>query len=247
MTSTMHLALLTLCLISAGGRADEKTDPLEARKKAARENWDRVEAGPVAMETTDHFLIVAPKPMADKLKEHGELFEKQYDLVFKTIHQPKDKPFKGHLTVYLLPQADLLDTFIRRVEKRRPLAQQKGSFAADDEKLHVSAVPREKPDPPIEVQAGQQIASLMLQRKAGLSTNLPYWLVNGFGRATYFRNSPNQTAVRADRQAATRLINTKKRTAQDVWNAVLDGEESDILNPALADFFAYGPGRMKFL
>ncbi len=248
MRNALLSGLLALSLLPAAVRADDKPDPLEARKTAAKENWDRIEGGPHVMASTTHFLLIAPKAMEEKLKEHGELLEKQYEHVVKSIYQPKDVPFKGHVTVYLLPEADQMDPFIRRVEKRRPLGQAKGSFSAADDKLHVAgAPPREKTDPPVEVQAAQQVASLMLQRKAGISTILPYWLVNGFGRATYYRVAPDQAAVKADRREATRLVTTKKRTAQDVWNAVLDGDEPSILNPALADFLAHGPGRMKFL
>ena len=36
------------------------------------------------------------------------------------------------------------------------------------------------------------------------------------------------------------------RKAQDVWNGILEGDEPLLLQPALADFLAYGPARMKF-
>ena len=42
-------------------------------------------------------------------------------------------------------------------------------------------------DPTVRVQAGQQIASAVLMRKAGAGTVLPSWLVAGFGRATHYR------------------------------------------------------------
>jgi hypothetical protein len=248
MRHSLHLALLTLCLLPITGWADDKPDPLEARKAAALENWDKIDGGQVVMENTAHFLLVAPKAMSEKLKEPGELFEKLYEQVVKALYQPKDTPFKGHVTVYLLEKPDQVDKFIRRIEKRRPLGQEHGCFGASDDKLHVAASPpREKGDPPVDVQAAQQIASMMLQRKAGVSTILPYWLVNGFGRATYYRVFPDTMIVKNERGLTANLVRTKKRTAQDVWNATLDGEESVLMNPALADFLAYGPLRMKFL
>ena len=239
---------LLVLLLTPALPADDKPDALDALKKTAKENWDRVEAGPMVEAASTRFLVVAPKAMGDKLKEHLDLFEKHYDLVFKTIHKEKDIPFKRHVTVYLLPEADMIDSFIRRIEKRRPQGREKGSINADDDRLHVAAgPPREKTDPAVEIQAAQQVAALMLQRRAGKSTILPYWLLNGFGRATYYRVMPNNTLVKNERVFATNLIRVKKRTAMDVWNGVLDGEEPGLLDPALADFLAYGPGKMKFV
>jgi hypothetical protein len=248
MRHPLQLAWLILCLVPSAGWADDKPDPLEARKNTALDNWDKIEAGQVVMETSSHFLMVAPKAMTGKLKEFGELFEKQYEQVVKTLYQPKDIPFKGHVTVYLLEKPDQIDKFIRRIEKRRPMGQEHGSFSAADDTLHVAAAPpREKTDTPIEIQAAQQFASMMLQRKAGRTTILPYWLVNGFGRATYYRVMPTNAVVKDERARAANLVRTKKRTPQDVWNATLEGDEVGLMNPALADFLAYGPGKMKFL
>lgn len=248
MRSTLLSGMLALLLAPALFADDAADAKLEAQKKTAKENWDKIEGGALATAESAHFLVAGPKALEAKLKEHAALLEKHYDLVFKTIHKEKDVPFKNRVTVYLLPEADTIDSFIRRVEKRRPLGKEKGSFNSDDDKLHAAAAPpREKSDPPVEVQAAQQIASMMLQRRAGNSTILPYWLLNGFGRAAYYRVMPNHPAVKAERAAAMRLVINKKRTAQDVWNGVLDGDEPAQLDPALADFLAFGPGRMKFL
>ena len=239
------LALLLAPALSADETAAAK---LEAQKKTVKENWDKIEGGELATAESAHFLVAGPKAIEAKLKDHAALLEKVYDHVFKAIHKEKDVPFKSRVTVYLLPEADTIDTFIRRVEKRRLLGKEKGSFNSDDDKLHVAAAPpREKSEPPVAVQAAQQLASLMLQRRAGKSTNLPYWLLNGFGRATYYRVMPNHPAVKAERVGATRLVSAKKRSAADVWNGALDGEEPALLDPALADFLAYGPGRTKFI
>src|SRR5947199_346907 len=130
MRTTVQLTLLTLCLLPAPGRGDEKPDPLEARKTAALENWGKIEGGQVAVETPD----------------------------------------------------------------------------------------------------GQQDAWLMRQRKAeGASTIPPYWLVNGLGRATYYRVIPSNPAVKNERALTSNLVRTKKRTAQDVWNATLDGEDPALM------------------
>jgi hypothetical protein len=248
MRTTIARLLPVLLIAADPGRADDpKPDPLEALKKSAGENWERLAAGPSAFAETPHALLVGPKAMEDKLKGVGELIEKHHDHAAKALFTGKEVPFKGRVTVYLLPEADMIDTFIRRIEKRRPLGREKGSLSPDDDKLFVAAAPpRQNTDPPVEVAAAQLVASLVLQRKAGNGTQLPDWLLSGFGRATYYRVSgATNKAVAADRQAAARLA--RMRSAQDVWTGVLNAAEAAVLDPALADFLAYGPGRMKFV
>lgn len=238
---------LVLFLLTSPLRADDKPDP-EAPKKLAQENWEKLQAGPMAMHQTDHFILVASKPNEDKLKEWGSLIEKTYELAVPILYTPKETPFKGVLTIYLLPDGEQVNTFIRRIEKRRPLGRENGTFSVEDDRLHIAAgPPRDSSDPPIEVYAAQQVASVLLQRKAGKSTILPYWLLSGFGRATYYRLMPNLGTVKSERTAATKLLVAKKFTAQSIWSGSLEGDDPALLNPSLADFFAYGPGRTKFL
>jgi hypothetical protein len=244
--------LLTLLILLQGtnARADDPLDSTDPFVKSAKETWTKVEPSEPVLANTEHFLILGPKALETKLKEIGELFEKVHAEVAKTLFTGKNEvPFKAKLTVYLLPQEEQVPSFIRRVEKRRPLGKEKGSYSAEDGKLHVvAAVPSEKSDPPIEVQAAQQVASLLLQRKAGVRTILPYWLVSGFGRATYYRVvDPKDRTVSTERQNATRFIRTTKHNAATVWNGLLEGEEQTALEPSLAYFLAYGPARMKFL
>ena len=67
--------------------------------------------------------------------------------------------------------------------------------------------PREKGDPPVEVQAAGQVASAVLMRKAGAGTVLPSWLVAGFGRATHYRVAGAASRdVANERSTALRLL-----------------------------------------
>lgn len=249
MRTTTAIGLLLLMFLPACAVADdEKPDPLEALKKAAKENWDRLDAGPMVTAETTHFLIVAPRALEGKLKEHGELLEKQLDQAIKTLYKEKDKPLKNRVTVYLLDKPEQIDAYIRRVEKLRPRGQDRGTFNPDDDKLRVAAAPPSAAgEPAVEVQAAMEVASMLLQRRAANSTILPYWLLHGFGRGTFYRAMPNHALTRSDRAAAVRFVNTRKRTAMDIWNGTIEGEEATVLDAHLADFLAYGPGRMKFL
>lgn len=245
------VAAAGLLLVAASGLpADDKPDEtLAAQRKAVPENWDKVGAGPSATLETEHLIVVAPKAREKRLKDIGILLEKHYATAHKALYAPKELIWAGKLTVYLFAQPEHLDAFIRRVEKRRVVGVEKGTFMAEDARLHVAASPpREKDDPPVEVQAGQQLASAVLMRKAGRRTIVPAWLVDGFGRATYYRaTGPLNPAVSRDRKAAYRYASKNRRKASDVWAVSLEGEESRLLAASVADFLAYGPGRAKFV
>ncbi len=103
--------------------------------------------------------------------------------------------------------------------------------------------PRSKTDLPAEGQAGEQLAELLLARKAGTKTILPGWLVDGFGRATYYHavGGPKTTA---ERQKAS--TSASKTYAKDVWTGAVDAEKAPALQASIADFLAYGPGASKF-
>ena len=83
---------------------------------------------------------------------------------------------------------------------------------------------------------------MLLERRAGLATPLPDWLISGFGRATYYRTMPKDPATLADRRLAYDSVAKRKRTAKDVWSGKVEMDEAAALYGALADFFIYGPG-----
>jgi hypothetical protein len=244
----MTLAALVLLLPASLG-ADEKAEVLAAQRKAAKENWDRVEAGASVVHETEHLLLLGPKGMEKQLKETGILLEKYYDTAAKLLFRPKETPWPGKLAVYLFEQPEHLDSFIRRVEKRRLVAMEKGTCMAEDARLHAAACPpREKGDPAIRVQAGQQIASAVLLRKAGARTVVPSWLVTGFGRATHYRVAGfTSRDVANERSVTARFAVRNKRNASDAWGGGLEGEEASLLQASVADFLAYGPGRSRFV
>jgi hypothetical protein len=202
----------------------------------------------MATHETAHLIVVAPKELEKRLKEIGTRLEAHYDTAYKVLFKPKEVAWPGKLTVFLFAEPEHLDAFIRRVEKRRLVGVEKGTFIAEDDRLFAAATGlREKGDPALEVQAAQQVASALLMRRAGPKTPVPFWLVSGFGRATHYRApGPVDRDVPAERRGAARLVARNKRTAQDVWGGVVEGEEVIPLQASLADFLAYGPGKAKF-
>jgi hypothetical protein len=241
------LVLTATLALPAARTAEPAADPaarLAAQKKLAEENWEAVEAGESSLAETKHLVVVAPKTMEPQLKTIGALLDKQYDLAWDALQLDKKEPLPGKVTVYLFPGRQPFSNFVRRIEKRRVMAEDTGSFSATDDDLHAAASPPRKGAMPLEGMAGQQIAGLLMTRKAGRSTPLPSWLLDGFGRATYYRASPTSRIVLEERRQAAKLA--RVRAAADIWNGTADGDEMDVLAGSLVDFLAYGPGTGKF-
>jgi hypothetical protein len=236
-------------LLGSAARADEAV-PLAELKKRAEANWETVGAEKFASAETRHFLIYAPAEMSKQLKDVGSLLEKFHDtardaLKFPLKDDDKGEVLPGRVTVYLFSSRDYFTAFVRRIEKRRLDPEETGSFGAADADLHIAvSPPRSRQGLPVEVQAGERVASLLLQRRAGRKTPLPDWVASGIGRATYYRVAPRDRAVLADRAAAARL--SRMRSAEDIWDGKVSGEEAATLYGSLADFLAYGPGSRSF-
>jgi hypothetical protein len=243
-----RVALLAglLALALRAGAADETAAKVAAQKKAAAAAWEAVEAGPLATAETKHLLIYAPTGMGKRLKEVGTLLERYHDLAARALgYDGKEEIYPGKVAVFLFPERSLLPAFARRIEKRRPAAGETGSFSASDDRLHVAAaVPEGKKGPSVEMRAGEQLAALLLTRKAGRATPLPDWLVAGFGRATSYRAAPRERGVLEDRKRARLLA--ARRKAGDVWSAELEPDEAGPLQGSVADFLAYSPYGKRF-
>jgi hypothetical protein len=219
-------------------------------KKKAEANWESVGGGKVALHETKHFLICAPEAMAKNLKDAGELLEKHHDkakeaLKFEMKEDDKGEVLPGKVVVYLFGERDAFKAFVRRIEGRRLLPEETGSFSARDDKLHIAvSPPRGKEGLPIEIQACEQAASLLLARRAGARTPLPDWVSSGFGRATYYRVAPRDKAVLADRSLAVNL--SRKHSISEVWDGKTGADEAPALAGSLMDFLAYGPASSVF-
>jgi hypothetical protein len=232
----------------AGGLAaqdEERAKQVAGQKKAAEAAWKSLETGDHALAETKHLLIFGPRTMQPRIKAIGALLEKYHDQAIKATGLDPKEGYPGKITVYLLPSKEDVTAFARRVEKRRPLSGETGSFQALDERLHAAACATAGKLPvPVEARAGEMLAALILQRKAGRGTSLPDWLLAGFGRATSYQVSPREKFVLADLKQA-RLLK-KKREASAVWDGTVEPEEADPLQGNLAEFLAYGPGRKRF-
>lgn len=244
---TFLAALLVAGLSRAAPAADDKDDPaarLTAQKKKAEENWQTAGGGEFAHHETSRLLLYAPREQEKQLKAVGAFLEKELDLAWAALGFEKKEELPGKVTVYLFAAREPFAGFVRRVEKRRLMSDDIGSFSAADDDLHAAAGPAKKGAMPPEAIAGEQLAGLLMQRKAGKNTPLPHWLLSGFGRATWYRSAPASKAVMEEKKLASRLA--RARNASDVWNGTADADEMDALSGSLLDFLAYGPGASKF-
>ena len=236
-----------LSLLGSGTtHADETADKIAAQKKTAEANWAQLEGGELGTAETTHLLLFAPKAMEKRLKELGISLEKHYATARKALDfDAKREPWEGKLTVYLLADREQFTAFIRRIERRRLEAEEAGSYSVDQDPAHVAASPpRSKIDPPVEIQAAEQIASALLARRAGKQVEVPAWVVAGFGRATVWRSNP--TAYGKERSQAAGLVGKNKSTAMDVWGNTLAATDATLLRASLVDYMAYGSYAAKF-
>jgi hypothetical protein len=242
---TVATALAVLAALAGAATAqDEQTKQVAQQKKAAQAAWDSLEIGTAAFAETKHLLIYAPRTMQGHLRAASVLLEKYHDQAVKVTGLDPKEGYPGKITVYLLPGREHMTAFARRVERRRPTPGETGSFQADDDRLHAAGcVTTGKPPVPVEARAGQQVAALILKRKAGRATQLPDWLLAGFGRATSNQVSPKEKFVLEDRKQARLLA--RRYDAGDVWGGTLEAEQVGPLQASLAEFLTYGPGRKR--
>jgi hypothetical protein len=239
------IAAAILILTASSVQADDAADKTAARKKTAEAAWTAAGAGEFSHLETTHLLIYAPKDWEKRLKDLGTLLEKHYEKAKAALaFDDKKDLLPAKATVFVFEDRDHFGAFVRRVEKRRLESDDTASYDASDEALHVAiGPPRSKTDLNPEGQAGEQLAELLLARKAGIKTILPGWLVDGFGRATYYR-AVGGPKTAAERQKAAAWAT--KVYAKDIWSGAVDAEKAPALQGSLADYLAYGPGASKF-
>src|SRR4051812_40254822 len=192
------LAMALLAAVAGVCSAQDDQDKKVAeQKKQAEAAWKSLEAGDFAFAETKHLLIIAPKDLDKQLKAKGATLESYHDQAVKAAGLDVKDGYPGKIIVYLLGEKEQVTAFARRIEKRRPMPGESGSFKAADDLLHAAAGPGGKG--PVEARAGEMVAAVILARKAGRGTQVPEWLLYGFGRATSYQVVPKEKFVLDDR------------------------------------------------
>ncbi len=207
--------------------------------------WKRVflGKGPASHETAHLVLFGAVPNKAPK--DVGAALERHYALAAKALAMEHQEPWPGKLSVFCLNERGLYTSFIRVVQQRRIEEGEAGSFHIEEDWPYVVAgPPLSKLDPPIDGQAGEQLAAALLSKKGG--AKLPLWMLSGFGRATHLRGG-TFAALTAEHRRAYVLVAKNKRTLKDVTGGGLADDEATILRASVMEYLAYSNRIARFV
>lgn len=247
------LLVFTWAVLVLPAAGQEQADPVKQQKEKAQANWKRAfEKSPFLHVETANLLIYASPTLTEKrIKDCSGVLETELGFVRKAVAVDPKKPlWPGKLTVFLLDDRRLLNSFIRVVEKRRPEGGELGSHVFMGEEPHIAATAPPTPrDLTLEAQAGEQLASVALKAKEGENSGIPEWLVLGFARASIWRTLATPVARKqreVERQRALAVMTLNKRSVKDLWGNSLGDDELPYLRAGIADFLAYGPYADRF-
>jgi hypothetical protein len=241
------LAALFLLLFAGVAAADEVSD---RQKKVARENLEKSDIRKVNVSESETLIVCAPLPEA-RLKTVAAALQKTYKAARKGLQfDAKEEPWKGKLTVYVLPERRDFIEFMRTVAGQKPEGTSHVSVRGDEPFAVTGADLGERAtDADVTAELAPLVAGALLAAKVGPSATVPTWVRSGFGRAA---------ALRAEGTGGRRFsaYKTQARAAvlggggrppapvADVWG----GERPDAgaLATSLMDYMAFGPGSANF-
>lgn len=232
--------------VSCMGLAQDATKKPEATKEIAKTVWDKLNAGPAAVFESNKIILMLPKTAESKAKEIASNLEKYYENAAKSVGYKEDNaPWNGKLMVFILPEREQFVAFVRRVEKRSPNTDDHGSFGLLEGVPYMASGPTKPKDfTSSEWQSYKEMGGALLRSKAGEKTPLPDWVVDGFGRAVYWRvQGANNKAVQNDRRKI-QIIARKVSSVNEIWNGT-DADAAPLLQASVMEFIAFGPQSSK--
>ncbi|QJW94268.1 hypothetical protein [Frigoriglobus tundricola] len=246
------LAAIAICSPGAGVAQDKDKDKEQATKAkaAAVENLKKIKITKPTVIETDNFIVAGSIPEA-KAKALGAVLEKTLPVARKAAkYDDKESPWKGKLTVYLLPDSEEFKPFLRRVLQ----APVDGTYLDFRAEPPVVVDPGELPGKPTDADlyanTAARIAGELLRTRGTGTQVVPEWLRDGFGRVSVMRaegtNSKRYAAYKVAAKNAVQGAKTGTPPAvADVWS----GEKSavtDVLANSFAEFLAFGPKAADF-
>ena len=230
------LAALGPTALRGGDKAAEPLDPkvVAAQQKFAVAAWKRaLETNPAQHETA-HFLLLGTLD-GRTLKQAGATLEKANALARKVLDLTKEEPWPGKLAVYFATDRKEFAALVRNIEKRRPDADERGSFVVRSDTPSVIVGPgKEAYQLSAEGEAAAQVAGALLQAKGG--DKIPGWVLEGFGRATALRTGPPEGLTQEHRRAQ---IVAGKHKARAAWGDSLSAEAAPVLRASLIEYLVY--------
>ena len=223
--------------------ADEVSDK---QKKAAEENLTKSEVTKGVVGESENLLVAGP--MSDtKAKAVAEALQKTYKLARKALqYEEKEEPWKGKLTVYVLPEKTY-KLFLRVVSGQRPEEPYRFIAIRGDEPYVVCAteITEKSAEADVAADAGPIVATALLNAKIGTATPVPEWVRMGFGRAAALRaEGTNSRRFGTYKTAARNAVFSGKTAVGDVWGG--QRKDGEVLSTSLMDYIAFGPGAANF-
>lgn len=229
------LVAALMVVFSGWACADEKEDAAATAKQkaAAEELWKKMEFEKTpALVESKNFLIYSRLTEA-RSKALSSLLEKHLATAIKGLKFAADeKPWKGKLAVFVLPDRTDFVNFMRKSQKRSPKDGETtfGSLAGDEPML-VIGESDQRVTP--ENLTAYELSLSLLKRKIGAGEP-PDWVADGFARATAYR-------------AANPMVKGKGfkipiAPFSVLWSEEATAEQKSAYAAYIVDYLAYGPG-----
>ena len=241
---TLPFALLLVAGFSAADEtsAKQKKLAIEGLKKAD------IPKGNVAESETVILAGVLPE---SRLKSIGDALTKTSKTARKALQfDEKDEPWKGKLTVVLLPERTHFSSYMRLVVGQRVEGNYHINIRSDEPTVVSGAdLDAKATDSDVLGELGPVLAGAWIQAKVGPSANIPSWVRLGLGRAIAYRAegpSSKRFSGYKTRARAAVLGGGGKPAApiMDIWNS--DRAEGLDLATSLMDYMAFGTGQANF-
>src|SRR5262249_58262770 len=130
--------------------------------------WKRVFLGKDPSHHESGRLLLYGNVPGKSLKEVSVTLERSYVTAVKALEMERDEPWAGKIAVFFVNDRSPYISFVRVVEQRRVEEGETGSFWLDpDAPYVVAAPPHTTLHPPLEGQAGGQLAAPPLSPKGG--------------------------------------------------------------------------------
>jgi len=233
--------ILIACLLifSTHTRADDAT--LAKQRQTADAIAKSLQLSSIVTNETKNLILCGTLTDA-RLKGLGATLEKQYATGVKALQfASDDPPWTGKLAVYVFADRADFRSFVRQVEKRSPDDAELGTYRLSGDTPHLAAGPGKGKDAPTpEVQAGHQLAAVLLAARAR-NVPLPEWVVTGFAKATTAHAAGTSSGVR---KRSARALATRFKVSE-VWSDTAPAEVKQVLAVSVADFVFYGKGVPK--
>jgi hypothetical protein len=220
------------------------------QKKVATATLQKADVRMGVVIETENLIVAADLPES-KVKGVADALQKSYRVARKALHyEAKEEPWKGKLTLYILPDSRTFKQFLRLVAGVKAEESYHVAIRSDEPYAVSGAEFGEKAtDADIAAEASPLVGTALLMAKAGSNTPVPEWVRVGFGRAAALRAegtaSRRFTTYRANARALVLGAGGKQPASiGDVWSG--SRKDADVLAVSLMDYIAFGPGSANF-